>query len=76
MIVSLATISIIKTNLIREASLEHSNSYNSDLEALIFYSDTLDWTVLRSGLGDIDWKVNLEHGDVNIKYAIFLSHLT
>ena len=67
---------IIKTNLIREASLEHSNSYNSDLGALSFYRDTIDWTVLKSELGDIDWKFILEHGDVNNKYAIFLLHLT
>ena len=67
---------IIKTNLIREASLEHSKSYNSDLEALNFYSDTIDWSSLKSELGNIDWKVDLERGDVNNKYAIFLTHLT
>ena len=56
---------IIKTNLIREASLEHSNSYYSDLEAHSFYTDAIDWTALKSGFGDIDWNVDLKHGDVN-----------
>ena len=42
----------IKTNLIREARLYHSNSYNSDFETLNFYSDAMDWSGLkREGVG-------------------------
>ena len=66
----------IKTNLIREASLEHYNGYNSDLEALNLYSDTMNWSGLKSELGDTNWKVDLECRDINNKYAIFITHLT
>ena len=67
---------IIKTNLIRETRSDHTNNNISNLEALNFHSDKIDWLSLKSELGSSDWKTILEHRDVNCKYENFLAYVT
>ena len=66
---------IIRTNLVNESCLDHPINRQSNLEALNFHSDSIDWLGLRNDLSDVYWRDILEHGDVNYKYAKFLSHV-
>ena len=67
---------IIKTHLIRETISDHTNDNISNLQALNFHSDKIDWLSLKSELYSSDWKTILEHEDVNCKYENFLAYIT
>jgi len=58
---------IIRTKMVNESS---------NLEALNFHIESIDWLGLRNYLSDVNWRDILEHGYVNYKYAKFLSHET